>query len=497
MSGIPVLLVDDEPRVLMVLEAALAAEGFDPVPCAHPEEAVDLAEKRRVRVVVLDVMMPGLDGFGVLERLRARESTRDLPVLMLSAMASGSDRVRGLEAGADDYLAKPFHPDELVIRLRRLLERAEARAATLEGDLGRLAAGDILQQVLGSGMTGVLEIEGTPPGRVEVGAGRLLRASCGALEGESALFVLLDRREGRFRFREGPVEEGGEGLGLQGALMQLAWLEDELERRRHLLPDAQAPLEAREGTPPESECRLLDTVHGWLLSHPGSSLADLEGRVPFAPQQLRVAVTILREAGLVDPVEGSGGAVDVAAGGEPAPGAVRPAMEEAVRRLAGRAVAMGHAPGVVHLLVAVAPARWEAFLREVVAALPGEILEHSPAGVLRELEDRGSSSLRLRAAGTTLLVHLHRMAGLAGLRARAFLPMASVVVMAPAAQRETALEELVAAAARLDPGPERLVVLPEQVPDGGFEVPEGWQVLERSPASLEELLQAVSSLPLD
>lgn len=118
-----VLLVDDEPSVLSGLRRALGIEGYDVVVASDGESALAVAEEQDPDIVVLDVVLPGLSGLAVCERLRAQGET---PILMLTAKDTVPDRVAGLDRGADDYLVKPFAVDELLARMRALLRRGRS-----------------------------------------------------------------------------------------------------------------------------------------------------------------------------------------------------------------------------------------------------------------------------------------------------------------------------------------------------------------------------------
>ena len=119
-----VLVVDDDPAVISVLRRGLAYEGFAVDTAASGEDALALARQRPPDLVVLDIMMPGLDGLEVLRRLRAADPR--LPILMLTARDAPADQVKGLTEGADDYVVKPFTFEVLVARIRALLRRMEA-----------------------------------------------------------------------------------------------------------------------------------------------------------------------------------------------------------------------------------------------------------------------------------------------------------------------------------------------------------------------------------
>jgi DNA-binding response OmpR family regulator len=118
-----ILVCDDDPLLIELMEFRLRAKGFDVAVARDGAEALQKAEEVRPAAVVLDAMMPRVDGFEVLSRLKANAALADIPVIMLTARKSENDIVSALDKGADDYLVKPFIPDELMARLSRLLAR--------------------------------------------------------------------------------------------------------------------------------------------------------------------------------------------------------------------------------------------------------------------------------------------------------------------------------------------------------------------------------------
>lgn len=122
-----ILIVEDEPDLLNSLAMALRDEGYAVDTAANGEDGLFNAESTAYDAIVLDVMLPKLDGWSVLQRLR---KTKKTPVLMLTARDTSRDRVRGLDTGADDYLVKPFDLPELLARLRALIRRASGQATT-------------------------------------------------------------------------------------------------------------------------------------------------------------------------------------------------------------------------------------------------------------------------------------------------------------------------------------------------------------------------------
>jgi two-component system phosphate regulon response regulator PhoB len=118
-----ILVVDDEPDIVALVAYHLAKAGYRVSTAATGTDALEIARQDRPALVVLDLMLPGLSGFDVLEQIRADETTRDVAVLMLTARRDEPDRIRGLSLGADDYLTKPFSPQELVLRVAAILRR--------------------------------------------------------------------------------------------------------------------------------------------------------------------------------------------------------------------------------------------------------------------------------------------------------------------------------------------------------------------------------------
>jgi two-component system response regulator MprA len=126
-SGERLLLVDDDPRVLTAVGRRLGFEGFQVDLVASGQEALDAVSARRPDLVILDVMLPEMDGLEVARRLRLRD---DVPILMLTARDAVADRVAGLRSGADDYLVKPFAFEELLARIEALLRRTRGQTPT-------------------------------------------------------------------------------------------------------------------------------------------------------------------------------------------------------------------------------------------------------------------------------------------------------------------------------------------------------------------------------
>ena len=135
-SGARVLLADDNADLRAYIARLLAERGYEVTSAADGEAALDAIRRRRPDLVVTDVMMPRLDGFGLLRAIREDPALRDLPVVVLSARAGEEAKVEGLEAGADDYLAKPFSARELLARVAANIALARLRREAAEADQG-------------------------------------------------------------------------------------------------------------------------------------------------------------------------------------------------------------------------------------------------------------------------------------------------------------------------------------------------------------------------
>lgn len=124
-----ILVVEDEPDIRKLVHYHLTQERYRVLEAEDGESATKIIQREKPDLVILDLMLPGLSGLELCRLLRQRPETARLPILMLTAKAGEADRVVGLEMGADDYLAKPFSPREMVARVRAILRRAEAKPA--------------------------------------------------------------------------------------------------------------------------------------------------------------------------------------------------------------------------------------------------------------------------------------------------------------------------------------------------------------------------------
>ena len=177
-NGARIFVAEDEPAIAEVLTYNLENAGFTVAVEARGDLVLEKLEKRPAAALILDLMLPGLDGLELLKQIRSQDSTRRLPVIVLTAKGDEIDRIVGLELGADDYIPKPFSPREVVLRLKALLRRSEGHS-----DPERLFAGSM-----------TLDVEGH---RLLLGAAEISITAT-----EFRLLHLLMKRAGRVQSRD-------------------------------------------------------------------------------------------------------------------------------------------------------------------------------------------------------------------------------------------------------------------------------------------------------
>src|SRR5688500_3315164 len=141
----PILVVDDAAKIVRRVRTYLERDGFIGVPAADGPAALEAIETHRPALVVLDLMLPELDGRAVIRAVRRDEEAARTPILVLSARSSTIDRIAGLEDGADDYLPKPFSPAELVLRVKSILRRAAPSGDAAPGAESAGAGGTVIR----------------------------------------------------------------------------------------------------------------------------------------------------------------------------------------------------------------------------------------------------------------------------------------------------------------------------------------------------------------
>lgn len=138
-----ILVVDDEPSIVELVSYNLKKEGYDVLKAYDAEKALDIIKEEEIDLFIIDVMLPGMDGFELVRTLRSGDKNRDKPVIFLTAKGEEFDRVLGLELGADDYITKPFSVRELLARIKAIFRRTDQTLTKVEEKPKKISAKDL------------------------------------------------------------------------------------------------------------------------------------------------------------------------------------------------------------------------------------------------------------------------------------------------------------------------------------------------------------------
>lgn len=304
-----ILVIDDDQQQLTVVRMTLETGGHDVVATQDPAQGLLHTEDPRIDAVILDIVMPISSGWDVLQKIRNNPITEQLPVLMLSQLSEVDDRVRGIRYGADDYMIKPFHPDELLARVEALISR---KATHLSGHQGRIESQsipDLVQSFEQSGKSGILEIATeTSMGRLVIRHGRFYAADFLGLTGDEAFMALAEIESGLFRFfpsriQSDDLDETGSLRSFQIMLMDSVWVADELRERELPAPAKRLRMTgALPEIPEDFQALPLTEVAAHFRGPAGASLGGALARNMAAPNRVRLAVAWLFEQGLLQTV---------------------------------------------------------------------------------------------------------------------------------------------------------------------------------------------------
>ncbi len=247
MLRLKVLIIDDSPLVRELLRDAFQAEGFRVMEAATGEDALKLAWKDPPDLIIADIKMPGIDGWEVCRQIRKHPYTSFIPFIFLTEKREVSDRIKGLEMGADDYVTKPFEPEELLARARaifhRMLKREEEKiiqAKGLRGSTQMMELSDLLQLFGINSKTGILKISHPSGGVGRIGfvAGKLTSSQFGNLKGVKAIHRLIRWEEANFEVEPLLDESQDSGIpdSIQEVIMNAHGEKDELKRLGRELP---------------------------------------------------------------------------------------------------------------------------------------------------------------------------------------------------------------------------------------------------------------------
>jgi two-component system, chemotaxis family, response regulator PixH len=489
-----VLVVDDDLTTLAILERVLQNAQYEVLTTQKPEQVVELAAQWAVDAIVLDVMMPGLSGFDVLHALRGNRRTESVPILFLSSLKDGSDRVRGLREGADDYLAKPVEPEELVLRLERLISPRPTYLAGLEGNIEHYPFPEVIQNLHAGGKSGVLAlVSRSGSGWIALQNGAVIDATLGTLKGEDAVLAMIQLHHGHFRFESGdPVARGfspdGAVIHLPKLLLVGAWITDELERRRALLPHPSMPLQVAAAPPeeiPDGYDRLPIALVLEKLGAGPMTLPELISEQLVPSTSMELAVVWMLEQGILEPAIKTFSAVRKivdekrrATGGD---GVARALVEAAVAR--------GFRSDSVHLLFLVHANGWKDLPTEYGGA-PVPFFES-------QRETRRGGTFFLAGGPGELLIHLQELTLASRPRIEALLTLsAGVAVWLGDDESAAAFTPLVADVEGSGREQTALLVASEESPlretHDLLRGTERWRFAPRPLRSLEQVLRRLS-----
>lgn len=406
-----VLVVEKDSVFAAVLEDRLRVAGHEVRLLVDAAQAPAVAAEQQSDLVLLDLGSGSSgDAVGAIHALRGQPDTRTVPLLLVSDPAEPADRVAALRAGADDYLARPFDLEELLIRLERLLGGRGAEQM-LQGDLATHPLWAVLQYLQQVRKTGSLKVRsGNTSGTVELRDGEPVAARWQALRGREAFLALLSAEDGSFRFEGGapPVAANVERLPVNELLMHAAWLKDELEKRRPFLPGAGEPLQTLTELVPVVDDDFgelpLERVLARIRRQPGLRLFDLIAEEAEAPLTTRLALAWLVEHGLVSPQD------KVPASAPQNTLEISSAMvfDVGVATLLDAARKAGLDTSALPCLVLIEASAWPA-LRRLIEEAPGFRTNEALRKLIEQVELRRGGSASFGGPGGRLSLHVQTL----------------------------------------------------------------------------------------
>ena len=322
-----ILLADGDPKSLRVLDVSLRSAGFDVRSASTGTEAWAMLQESAPELIIADTQLAGIDGFELCARLRKNASTATVPFILLSADKGPEHRVRGIQAGADDYLIKPAYVNEVLSRARGLLQRRERERLNVgpgherfRGQLADITVVDLLQLIEGNGRSGIVHLIGVSgaPGTIFFRHGKVVDAEVGRLSGMDALSRLFSWTAGTFEIEWKSIRRA-DSVGRPPAELVIEGMKrlDEWNRLAAELPGPKAVFEVDYRVLAERLAEIPDEVNGILRLCDGvrtvmqvveaSALPDLDALT---------ALIRLRDEGIIYDV--SSGRVDPAATGDEA-----------------------------------------------------------------------------------------------------------------------------------------------------------------------------------
>lgn len=309
-----ILIVDDSPLIQQLVADAFKPRGFEVLRAGDGSEALRVLCENRPDVIVADILMPIMDGWRFCEEVRRNPATFDIPFIFLTTESEVRKRVRGLRLGADDFLTKPFAPEELVARAEKLLERAErlhrlAQATeALSGHTKHLPVPDLLQILSLNMKSGTLRLEDPTGlvGRIYFDEGSIVHSEMGEVKGEKALFRLMMWPEARFRLE--PLPEGVTKTihGTTASVLMDGFTHwDEVKDLGDKVPGTNRRFRLRSKVDSFLEHLDLSPVESDLISHlmDGRTIGEIVDILPHRDLEIYRALADLLEKDFLEPAQ--------------------------------------------------------------------------------------------------------------------------------------------------------------------------------------------------
>jgi DNA-binding response OmpR family regulator len=489
-----IVVIDDEPTSQLVVQATLESRRHLVVLVDDPREAVRQAMPagKAPDAIVLDLFMPGISGWELLDAFRANRITRDTPILMLSAATDTATRVRALRQGADDFLIKPFEPEELLARIEGLISRNEATYVGLAGNLETSPLIELLQNLESGQKTGELWIENNDvTARVSLVEGQIYAAELGHLQGAEAILAMTELEQGRFRFDL--VENGRpaqNGLPLRPLILEAVWLQDELARYFDDMPDPQQQLVLRKLPPPGALDELpFEPFRRALIEAPKSTVDQLIKRLPVSPGKVRLIAARLNHLRLFEPSNPE--EVDELFDTRKSVSSERSAeLDASLRDLFQLALFKGCNLSAVNLEIFVHPFAWS-YALEWLRELPSAELDERQRQYLAEK----GGEVRLAHGEGTLILHFEALSARTQPKPKA--DRLGVVLLIKSIFPAPLFKSLLERFEQLAGAETELVLIGADPASRDYATAQAasrprWRQLEALPAGLSELLEAIS-----
>ncbi len=435
-----VLVLELDSVFAAVIEDRLLVSGHESQLVSDPALAVSVATEGRADLLIMELDLPEVSGLEIVRQLRRQSETRSLPILALSSHDTSSDRIEALRAGVDDYLARPCDPEELMLRLDRMLGRRGVAAPPLSGDLASHPIWGLLQYIQQADKSGDLRVHGKRgSGKVHLQRGRVASArwQSGAkgaktaqLRDRDALLAIVDMKDGRFQLttETSGGEPPAEAIRIPDVLIEAAWIQDHLGRRQQHMPATGAPLMSAVDTLPPIEETLsalpIVEIFDRIRAKSGIRLYDLMAESSQAPSRIRLVVAWLAEQGAVKPAEQPTASTTMSTT-EISSSVV---LDVAVHNLLSSARSAGFDVTALPYLLLAEPGAWPQ-LQRLPASVPGFLSHEALRKLVERTQDRRGGSATFPTDLGKLSLHVQPLTGAVRQQMEAIVPVCAGVLL--------------------------------------------------------------------